>query len=285
MKKMLPGLFFLWSTTVVFAQRIEHIRAVAASDTILITYDLVGGNPGQSYKIRASCWDGIGRTDLKTIQGHSIVKPGRNHLLKWKVLDDMELLVGDSITFTLIASEYTPSNGSWVDASLTADDRKSLLFMELGSQVDAYLGEVENTAELFLGYTDGVFTGQGALGKLEEQRNAMNAAYNALLKNRRPFELNIYRLWGDKAKASAEVFFAATLDDMHRNYIMRLNDDVLAKMNEYNTFGGKNYKKKAVLKEIQDGVKTITGDLLRQKGKLETARAEFGDLCKYALRL
>ena len=271
MKKLFWGGLYLVMMTPVYAQRIEQIRAFASGDTILISYDLVGGPPSQSYKIRASCWDGIGKTELKSIQGLTVVKPGRDHQIKWRVLDDMEIgLVGDSITFTLAASEYTPQVGAGSDESLTIADRKAFLIMDLTSQIEAYLNEVSNQVKLFSDYSEGALTSRPAAIKLDEQRRQLNAAYNTLLKNRRTFELTIYRLWKDKAKTSADDFFRTSLDEMHSEYILPLNDEVMKKMNEYNTFGGKNYKNKSVLKEIQERVRDLTKPLFAHK--IRTAR-------------
>ncbi|WP_421829633.1 hypothetical protein [Larkinella sp.] len=279
MKKLFWGGLSLVMMTPVYAQHIEQIRAFASGDTILISYDLVGGSPSQSYKIRASCWDGIGKTELKSIQGLTVVQPGRDHQLKWRVLDDMEIgLVGDSITFTLAASEYTPPIGGWNDTSLTIEDRKAILIMDLTSQIDAYLNEVSNQVKLFSDYSEGALTSRPAAIKLDEQRRQLNAAYNTLLKNRRTFELTIYRLWKDNAKTIADAFFRTTLDEMHAEFILPLNDEVMKKMNEYNTFGGENYKSKKILKEIQDRVKDLTKPMFAHK--IKTARDNANELYK-----
>ncbi|WP_171062721.1 hypothetical protein [Larkinella sp. C7] len=284
MKKLFWGGLYLVMMTPVYAQHIEQIRAFASGDTILISYDLVGGSPSQSYKIRASCWDGIGKTELKSIQGLTVVKPGRNHQLKWRVLNDMEIgLVGDSITFTLAASEYNPPIGGWNDKSLTIEDRKAILIMDLTSQIDAYLNEVYNTAKLFRGYSDGAVTGQSALRNLDEQRKLLNAAYNTLLKNRRTFELTVQQLWKDETKtAIAETFFTTILDRMHREHILPLNDDVLPKMYDYNTFGNKAYRNKQLLKNIQTRAQVLTDPLLTHK--IETARNDARNLYSVSLK-
>ncbi|KAA9345380.1 hypothetical protein F0P93_29395 [Larkinella humicola] len=244
----------------------------------------MGGAPNQAYKIRASCWDGIGKTELKSIQGLTVVKPGRDHQLKWRVLDDMEVgLVGDSITFTLAASEYTPPIGGWNDKTLTPEDQKAFLIMDLTSQINAYLNEVYNTAKIFRGYSDGAFTGQSALRNLDEQRKLLNAAYNTLLKNRRTFELTIQRLWRDEAKtAVAETFFTTFLDKMHREHILPLNDDVLPKMYDYNTFGNKYYRNKQLLKKIQTRAQVLTDPLLAHE--IETARKDAWNLYSVSLK-
>lgn len=189
--------------------RIDNIRPVAHNDTITISYDLIGAQPGQQFRIKAFCWNGFREIPLKAIDGHTLVGRGQQQL-DWYVLKDLDLLVGDSITFTLAA--YPPD-----DVPVTPTDRKMAVFTRITQQVDAYLEETYNHTKPFSDFGEHLYEHRHQYNELLRKLEKWNKMHDTLLVNRRKLEASIGTLWGDEAKAATETFFQDLFDRKHRN--------------------------------------------------------------------
>lgn len=238
------------------AQRIGNIRPVAHHDTIVITYDLVGTQPGDQFQIKAFCWDGYEETPLTAVGGRTVVGRG-THQLEWRVLQEpgRDLLVGDSITFTLEATRF--ESASATPSALTTDDKKKQLFSQLTGQVDSYLEQLYNQSVLFRDFGERPFTSNSGYAKLDEQTKRLNKAYETLLENRRTFEATSSTLWGSSAGTLTKDFFRNLFDVVHRDALKSYND-VLKMMNDvvYHNYQGR--RRSELVQDIQQRIYQLT---------------------------
>lgn len=267
---LLTWLLF-WSLTPACAQpRVANVRAVAQHDTIVITYELVGVQPGEQYAIKAFCWDGYQETALTALHGRAVVGRG-THQLNWRVLAERDLLVGDSITFTIVA---TRTDSVLHDAlPRTTDERKSLMRSRLTAQVDTYLEQQSDQAGLFRDFAERPFESRSGYAKLDEQTQRCNRAYVTLLQNRRTFEAEAGQLWGSQTGLDTQRFFEDLLDKEHRDALKKYND-VLKLMNDVVHGNYKGRPKKALVDEIQTKIYTLTANAETNMARFKTKAAD-----------
>lgn len=244
----------LWAAMPASAQRIENIRPVAHRDTIIISYDLVGTQPGDQFQVKAYCWDGYEETPLNAVGGRTVVGRGK-HKLAWRVLEDRDLLIGDSITFTLVATRFEGASEPHV--TLTADDKKKQLFSQLTGQVDSYLEQMYNQAVLFRDFGERPFASNSGYAKLDEQTKRFNKAYETLLENRRTFEATTVTLWGSSAGTLTKDFFKNLFDVVHRDALKSYND-VLKMMNDVVHHNYQGRRRSDLVQDIQQRIYQLT---------------------------
>ena len=244
----------LWAMTPASAQRIENIRPVAHKDTIIISYDLVGTQPGDQFQVKAYCWDGYEETPLNAVGGRTVVRRG-THKLEWRVLEDRDLLVGDSITFTLVATRFEGASEPHI--TLTADDKKKQLFSQLTGQVDSYLEQMYNQSVMFRDFGERPFASNSGYAKLDQQTQRFNKAYETLLENRRTFEATTVTLWGSSAGTLTKDFFKNLFDVVHRDALKSYND-VLKMMNDVVHHNYQGRRRNELVQDIQQRIYQLT---------------------------
>lgn len=270
-------LFFACFGTILpaLAQRITNIRPVAYQDTIVLTYDLVGAQPGQQFKIKAYCHNGYGDIiELKALEearrGGTVVAGG-THQLTWRVLTDVPNgLDSDSIMFTLIA---TLPEGPSLDLA----DRKALLYRELTAKTNVYLEQLYDQKVWLEYFSAKPFQSNWVYGELARQRDTFNKTYLALLEKHQDFELTVETLWDNDAREATEKFFNAILrsrTSTHQNLLDSYNK-ILNKMNTY--VHGPAPGRKALAEEIQRDIRNVTTD---PDGERQDLRAAAEDLYK-----
>lgn len=79
------------------AQKIENIRAEAAADKILVTYDLVPGEADETYTISLYASHNNFRTPLARVRGDvgAGVKPGKGKRIEWDAKAEMGPFKGE----------------------------------------------------------------------------------------------------------------------------------------------------------------------------------------------
>lgn len=98
-------LVFLFASFHLYAQRLENIRAEAINggERVVITYDLVGANPDQKYKVNVYSSHNNYSTSLSQVSGDlNDVTPGTGKRIEWNARGEMVEYSGD-ITFELRA--------------------------------------------------------------------------------------------------------------------------------------------------------------------------------------
>lgn len=263
-------LFFacFWTVLPTLAQRIANIQPVAHQDTIVLSYDLVGAQPGQQFKIKAYCQNDFGDIiELKALEeakrGGTIVAGGR-HQLTWRVLEDVPILAGDSIMFTIIASLPEGPN-------LTLADRKALLYAELTSKTNLYLEQLYDQKVYLDYFSEKPFESNWVYGELAKQRDTFNKAYQALLEKHQEFELTVETLWGNSAREDTEKFFIAILTSgtsTHQTLLDSYNK-ILNKMNTYVKSSARG--RRALAQEIQQDIRNVTTNPDRERQNLRDA--------------
>lgn len=263
-------LFFawFWTTLPTSAQRITNIRPVAHQDTIVLTYDLVGAQPGQQFKIKAYCHNGYGDIiELKSLEeakrGGTIVGGG-THQLTWRVLGDVPILAGDSIMFTVIATVPEGPN-------LTLADRKALLYSELTRKTNLYLEQLYDQKVYLEYFGEKPFESNWVYGELTKQRDTFNKTYQALLEKHQEFELTVESLWGNNARELTEKFFNDILTSgtsTHQSLLDSYNK-ILNKMNTY--VQGSARGRRALAQEIQHDIRQVTSNPDRERQDLRDA--------------
>lgn len=263
----LTGLLLLWGWTTLptDAQRIVNIRPMARQDTIILTYDVIETQPGQQFKIKAYCWNGFEEIELKSTDGKTIVGRG-THKLTWRVLNDVDVLAGDSITFTLV--------GTVPDAvGSNPQERKARLLPELTGKIDLYLEQLYNQAVLFRDFGERPFESNSGYAKLDEQTQRLNRAYEDLLMSRRALEANVETLWGSSAGTAVKTFFQDLFETTHQNALTSYND-ILKMMNDVVHRNYRGQSRNALVKDIQTKIYPLTKDAdderRQRKAKAET---------------
>ena len=166
-----------------------------------------------------------------------------------------DLLVGDSITFTLVATRF--EGASEPQVTLTTDDKKKQLFSQLTGQVDSYLEQLYNQAVLFRDFGERPFTSNSGYAKLDEQTKRLNKAYETLLENRRTFEATTVTLWGSSAGTLTKDFFKNLFDVVHRDALKSYND-VLKMMNDVVHRNYQGRRRSELVQDIQQRIYQLT---------------------------
>lgn len=231
------------------AQQIVNVRPLTRQDTIILTYDIIETQPGQQFKIKAYCWNGYEEIELKSVSGQTIVGRG-THKLAWNVLSDVDVLAGDSITFTIVG--FVPDG-----VGKSVQEQKILLLPQLTGKVDLYLEQLYNQALLFGDFAERPFESNSGYAKLDEQTKHSNKAYEDLLMHRRSFEATIESLWGSSAGKASKDFFQDLFEGAHQN-IMTSYNDILKMMNDvvHRNYRGQN--RKSLLRDIQERIYNLT---------------------------
>lgn len=222
-----------------FAQRITNLSHEQFGDKIIIKYDIVGATSNQSFLVKATCNSSGKSIPVLHAENSNAwkVKGGDNRQIVWNVLQDVNELVDDNVTFTVFATPFEDKqldNSDNVTASrgMSIANKKSLLYADLTAQTETYLEEVYNMVTQFRSFGDRAFESQADLKRLDMQTTKTNSAYDKLIGNRRMFEQSVRDLWGSELlNCQTETFFRRSLDQMHRTFLLPLNETV-RKINE-----------------------------------------------------
>ncbi len=92
----------LFLSSVSTAQTFENIRATAQGDRVIITYDLVGGQPDQTFSVEVYASHDNYQSPIKQVIGDvgPSVKAGTNKTVAWNAAGELQQFRGD-ITFEL----------------------------------------------------------------------------------------------------------------------------------------------------------------------------------------
>lgn len=216
------------------AQRISNISHEQIGDKIVITYDIVGATSNQSFLIKAFCISGGKSIPLLHAENTNAwkVRGGDSRQIVWDVLQDVKELTDDNVTFSISATAFEDrlldnSDKSIASRGLSIGNKKSLLYADLTAQTDTYLEEVYNMVTQFKGFGQRAFESQAELKRLDLQTTKTNVAYDRLMQNRRMFEQSINDLWNSALlNCQTETFFRRSLDQMHRTFLLPLNETV-----------------------------------------------------------
>lgn len=153
-------LAFLLISAVGVAQQVTNVRARQEDKKIIITYDLTGGESGQTFTVKLLVSEDGGynwKGPLKAVTGDagSGVSAGYNRQLVWDVLAEpgRDKLQGDRIGFKVRAEYVKPGSGSEPEmvyiqggtfqmGSNESDDEKPVHSVTVGS---LYMGKYEVT--------------------------------------------------------------------------------------------------------------------------------------------
>jgi hypothetical protein len=238
------------------AQRISNLRHEQFGEKIIIKYDIVGATSDQTFLINAVCNTG-GKSiplapDAVENSNWQNVKGGDNRQIVWSVLKQMNELVDEKVSFTIFAEGYSNQQAVAGEPQAPArgmslSNKKSLVYADLTAQTDTYLEEVYNMVTQFRNFGIHAFESQADLKRLDQQTAKTNAAYDKLLQNRRPFEQTIRELWGSELmNCQTETFFRRSIEQMHRTFLLPLNETV-RKINELNArFTSKSERAKTI---------------------------------------
>jgi hypothetical protein len=216
------------------AQRISNLSHEQFGDKIIIKYDIVGATSNQAFLVKATCnFSGKSIPVLHAENSNAWrVKGGDNRQIVWNVLQDVNELVDDQVTFTISATAFEDKQSDVPDNAATSrgmsvGNKKSLLYSELTAQTDTYLEEVYNMVTQFKNFGERAFESQADLKRLDMQTAKTNNAYDKLIGNRRMFEQSVRDLWGSELlNCQTETFFRRSLDQMHRTFLLPLNETV-----------------------------------------------------------
>ncbi len=260
------------------AQRIENIRHEAFGDKIVIKYDIIGATVNQRFMIRAYC-NHNGKTTEITAASNSNwrdVKGGEDRQIVWEVLNEKGLqeLIADNVSFTIAGEGYESESSTNTNVNrgetLTIASKKSVLYGTITSQVDTYLEEVYNLITQYKNFGENAFESQSDLKRLDQRTERANEAYDKLLQNRRTFEQGVRDLWGSELlNCQTETFFKRTLDQMHRAFLLPLNDTV-KQINEltrqYTSKSERNKKIERIKWEIEIRASQLEQEINSVKG-------------------
>jgi len=124
-----------------FAQQITNIHVTQEVDNVVITYDLTGEQPGETFNIEVTVSDNSGQSFLiipKSLSGDLMdVSIGNNKKIIWEVLKDKEELTGEGFVFKLNAKSNKPINNFSTAAGTFTDERDGEVYkwVKIGTQI------------------------------------------------------------------------------------------------------------------------------------------------------
>ncbi|MFP4025158.1 MAG: caspase family protein [Thiohalospira sp.] len=112
---LITTVILFFSSTYLFAQKIENVRVRKLNDKLNIFYDLTQEKSGQQFDIKVLCSSNGGSNfdiPLKTVSGDigQGINGGKNKIIVWDVLADRESLKGDNFVFKIMAVPYHLAN-------------------------------------------------------------------------------------------------------------------------------------------------------------------------------
>ena len=123
------------------AQQVTNMLVTQEGDNVVITYDILSTQPGQTFNIKVECSADDGKNfDIipKSISGDlKSVTSGIGKRIIWDVLSEREALVGDHFIFQLVASVNNPIDSDSGNSGTFTDSRDGLVYkwVKIGTQV------------------------------------------------------------------------------------------------------------------------------------------------------
>lgn len=136
MLNILLILFGLMPIFALNAQHVANIRVTQESDNVVIIYDILSNNLGQTFDIKVECSADDGKTFSilpKTLTGDlKGIKVGTDKRIVWDVLSERQELAGDRFVFQLVLAEnYAGNSGTFTDAK----DGHFYKWVKIGTQI------------------------------------------------------------------------------------------------------------------------------------------------------
>ena len=107
MKYFLP-ILLLCAAHSLFAQKIENVQVLLPGSTVVVTYDITGGNSTDEFTVALTYSSDGGNNFSKPLRSVSgdvgeKIKPGRGKKITWDVLKDVNALLGEDFVFKVVA--------------------------------------------------------------------------------------------------------------------------------------------------------------------------------------
>ncbi|MEK7264126.1 MAG: formylglycine-generating enzyme family protein [Bacteroidota bacterium] len=147
-----------------FAQKIENVQVLLPGRTVVVTYDITGGNSKDEYTVQLTYSSDGGSTFSKPLRSVSgdvgeKIKPGHGKKITWDVLKDVDALLGEDFVFKVVAKGKNGEagemifveGGTYEMGSNESDNEKPVHRVTVS---DFYIGKYEVTIGEFKKFID-----------------------------------------------------------------------------------------------------------------------------------